>query len=188
MTTLYQQSIPVLVKYLKSLSFMLQKGAKFCEEKGVKHEELLTYRLISDMRGQVRRTFISNPSTNTFRLPYQVQSCSNTAKFVAARFGASNIPVFEDNEETFDQLQDRITKTIEVLEGVDPTIINGKENEEIIMESKMGNFRFTGQRYVSEYVIPNFHFHLTSAYCIMRTQGVPLGAFDYLKDVFEKVE
>lgn len=56
------------------------------------------------------------------------------------------------------------------------------------MESKMGNFRFTGQRYVSEYVIPNFHFHLTSAYCIMRTQGVPLGAFDYLKDVFEKVQ
>jgi hypothetical protein len=73
------------------------------------------------------------------------------------------------------------------LEGVDPDIINGKENEEIIMETAMGNFRFTGQRYVIEYAIPNFHFHLTSAYCIMRAQGVPLGAFDYLKDVFEKV-
>ncbi|KAM0345742.1 hypothetical protein ACHAPU_006095 [Fusarium lateritium] len=171
MTTLYNQSIPVFVKYLKGLSAMLQKGAKFCEEKDIKHEELLTYRLISDMRG----------------LPYQVQSCCNTAKFTASRLGASNIPVFEDDEETFEQLQARITKTIEILESVDPESVNGKENEEILMETKVGNFRFTGQRYISEYAIPNFHFHLTSAYCIMRTQGVPLGAFDYLKDVFEKV-
>ncbi|KAF4989690.1 hypothetical protein FGRMN_8959 [Fusarium graminum] len=171
MTTLYNQSIPVFVKYLKGLSAMLQKGAKFCEEKDIKHEELLTYRLISDMRG----------------LPYQVQSCSDTAKFTASRLGASNIPVFKDDEETFEQLQARIAKTIEVLEGVDPDSINGKENEEILMETRMGNFRFTGQRYISEYAIPNFHFHLTSAYCIMRTQGVPLGALDYLKDVFEKV-
>ncbi|KAL4725909.1 hypothetical protein ACLX1H_006583 [Fusarium chlamydosporum] len=135
MTTLYQQSIPVLVKYLKNLSFMLQKSAKFCEEKSIKHEDMLSFRLISDMRGQV-----------SSHLPYQVQSCSNTAKFVAARFGAQNIPIFEDNEETFEQLQDRITKTVEILESVDPDIINGKEDTEILMESKMGNFRFTGQR------------------------------------------
>ncbi|OBS17746.1 hypothetical protein FPOA_09478 [Fusarium poae] len=171
MTTLYKQSIPVLVKYLKNLSFMLQKGAKFCEEKSIKHEDMLSYRLVSDMRG----------------LPFQVQSCSNTAKFVASRFGAPNVTIFEDNEETFEQLQDRIAKTVEILENVDPDLINGKENVEILMESKMGTFRFTGERYINEYVIPNFHFHLTSAYCIMRTQGVPLGAFDYLKDVFEKV-
>ncbi|RGP79262.1 transcription factor [Fusarium longipes] len=171
MTTLYQQTIPVMVKYLKNFSAMLQKGAKFCEEKNLKHEEMLSYRLISDMRG----------------LPYQVQSCSNTAKFVASRFGAENVPIFEDNEQTFEELQERIAKTVEILESVDPNLLNGKEETEILMESKMGTFRFTGQRYISEYVIPNFHFHLTSAYCIMRTQGVPLGAFDYLKDVFEKV-
>lgn len=120
-------------------------------------------------------------------LTYQVQSCSNTAKFAVARFGAPNIPVFEDDETTFEELQARLDRTIKILEEVDPSVIDGKENEEIIMESKMGNFRFTGQRYISEYIIPNFHFHLTSAYCIMRTQGVPIGAFDYLKDVFEKV-
>lgn len=186
MTTLYQQSVPVLVKYLKNLSFMLQKGAKFCDDKEIKHEDLLTYRLISDMRGYVTG-FSCESRLTLVRLPYQVQSCSNTAKFLASRLGAQNIPTFEDDEQTFEQLQARITRTIEVLEGVDPEVINGKENDEIIMESKMGNFRFTSQRYVSEYVIPNFHFHLTSAYCIMRTQGVPLGAFDYLKDVFEKV-
>lgn len=70
---------------------------------------------------------------------------------------------------------------------MDPTCIDGKEDEEVVMETKAGNFRFTGQRYISEYALPYFHFHLTSAYCIMRTQGVPLGALDYLKDVFEKV-
>ncbi|KAF5007288.1 hypothetical protein FDECE_6377 [Fusarium decemcellulare] len=171
MASLYQQSVPVLIKYLKNLSHILQKGAKFCEEKSLKHEEFLTYRLISDMRG----------------LPYQVQSCSNTAKFAVSRLGAPNIPTFEDNETTFDQLQARITRTIELLEGVDPSIIDGKENEQIVMETKMGNFGFTGQRYISEYIIPNFHFHLSSAYCILRTQGVPLEAFDYLKDVFHKV-
>ncbi|KAI8671791.1 hypothetical protein NCS57_00655400 [Fusarium keratoplasticum] len=172
MTSLHQQTVPPLVKYLRNLSHLLQKGAKFCEEKGVKHEELLTYRLIADMRG----------------LPYQVQSCSNTAKHAVSRLGAPNIPIFEDTETTFTELHARIDRTIEVLESVDPACINGKEEQEVIMETGMGNFRFTGQRYVSEFVLPNFHFHLTSAYCIMRAQGVPLGAFDYLKDVFEKVE
>lgn len=120
------------------------------------------------------------------RLPYQVQSCSNTAKFAVARLGAQNMPTFEDDETTFEELQARIDRTVQVLEGVDPSVIDGKQDDEVIMETKMGNFRFTGQRYISEYIIPNFHFHLTSAYCIMRAQGVPIGAFDYLKDVFEK--
>lgn len=94
--------------------------------------------------------------------------------------------VFEDNEKTFDELTTRIENTIEMLKKVDPKGFEGKEDAEIIMESKMGNFKFTGQRYVSEFAIPNFHFHLSTAYCILRHQGVPLGALDYMKDVFEK--
>lgn len=94
---------------------------------------------------------------------------------------------FDDKEETFEELQGRITRTIEILDAVKPEQLNGKEEQEVIMETKMGNFRFTGQGYVSEYCIPNFHFHLTTAYCILRHKGVPLSAFDYLKDVFEKV-
>jgi hypothetical protein len=96
--------------------------------------------------------------------------------------------VVEDNETTFDQLQDRISETIKALDAVDPKSFEGKEGAEIVMETGMGKFRFTGQRYVSEFAIPNFHFHLTSAYCILRHLGVPIGALDYLKDVFEKVE
>lgn len=104
------------------------------------------------------------------------------------RLGAPNIPVFEDNEQTFEELQSRIKRTIEMLEKVDPELINSKANEEFIMEANMGKFRFqSGQQYISEYIIPNFHFHLSSAYCILRTQGVPIGALDYLNDVFVKV-
>jgi len=120
-------------------------------------------------------------------LPYQVQSCCNTAKFLVERVGGVPQPKVEDDETTFDELQGRIDQTIKILEEADPRGFEGKEGAEVIMETKMGNFRFTGQRYVSEFAIPNFHFHLTSAYCILRHLGVPIGAFDYLKDVFEKV-
>lgn len=121
-------------------------------------------------------------------LPYQVQSCSNTAKFLAVRVGGMENVVLEDNETTFDQLQARITRTIEILQSVDPSSLDGKEDEEVIMETGMGNFRFTGQSYVSEFAIPNFHFHLSTAYCILRHLGVDIGAFDYMKDIFHKVE
>lgn len=93
----------------------------------------------------------------------------------------------EDNESTFDDLQERISQTIKLLEEVDAKCFQEKEDQEIIMDTKMGNFRFTGQRYVSEYAVPYFHFHLTSAYCILRHLGVPINAMDYLKDVFERV-
>jgi len=98
------------------------------------------------------------------------------------------MPEVEDNETTFDELQQRISQTIKLLEAADPKGFEGKEDQEVIMETKMGNFRFdSGQKYVSEYAIPNFHFHLSTAYCILRHMGAPVGVLDYLKDVFEKV-
>ena len=95
----------------------------------------------------------------------------------------------EDNETDFEQLQDRITRTIEILRSVDESKWNGKETESTIMKTRMGDFKFeSGQEYVSNYALPNFHFHLCSAYCILRHLGVEIGAFDYLgKDTFVKV-
>lgn len=116
-----------------------------------------------------------------------MQSSCNTAKFLVTRIGGTEDVFFEDNEKTFDELQGRIAKTIDLLQGADAASFDGKEDREVLMESKMGTFRFTGQRYVSEFAIPNFHFHLTTAYCILRHLGVPIGAMDYLKDVMEKV-
>ncbi|OBT43234.1 hypothetical protein VE00_06414 [Pseudogymnoascus sp. WSF 3629] len=173
MTSLYDQSIPVLIKYFNNLSAILDKTIAYADEKGISHEELLTARLRDDMRP----------------LPYQIQSMSNSSKFLCVRaFGIENI-VLEDNEATFPELRARIAKTIEILQSVDATKIDAKAaSEPIIMESKMGDFKFeSGQAYLSEYVIPNFHFHLTTAYCILRHLGVPLGAMDYLSGVFHKV-
>jgi hypothetical protein len=94
-----------------------------------------------------------------------------------------------DDETTFPELQARITRTIEILNLVNETKLDAKKvaDEPVIMETKLGNFRFeSGWIYLSEYAIPNFHFHLTSAYCILRHLGVPIGAFDYLGGVFHK--
>ena len=97
--------------------------------------------------------------------------------------------VLEDNESTFDELQARITRTIDILNSLDPSCMDGKDDKEVLMETpRMGSYRFTGHTYVSEYAIPNFHFHLTSAYCILRHLGVEIGALDYMKDVFHKIE
>ncbi|KAH8681852.1 hypothetical protein BX600DRAFT_447400 [Xylariales sp. PMI_506] len=172
MTSLYKQSIPVFTKYLNNLSAILKKSASFADEKSIKHEDILKYRLISDMQG----------------LTYQVQSCCNTAVWYADRVGGFEHVNVADDEETFAQLHARIEKTIAYLDGVAPEALDGKVDSPVLMETKMGNFQFaSGQAYLSEFAIPNFHFHLTSAYCILRTQGVPIGAFDYLKDVFHKV-
>lgn len=96
------------------------------------------------------------------------------------------VPIADD-EKTFEQLQARIARTIELLGTVDAAKLDGKSDKEILMETRsMGSFKFsTGQVYVSECAIPNFHFHFSTAYCILRVQGVPLAAFDYLgKDTF----
>ncbi|CAN8100011.1 unnamed protein product [Discula destructiva] len=170
MTSLYKQSIPVLIKYLDNLAGIIEKGRKFADEKAIEHEKLITFRLVEDMRG----------------LDYQVQCCCNTAKFIASRVGGAEDVFFADDEKTFDDLQGRIAKTIQLLSGIKPEALDGKEEQKIVMESKMGDFAFTGQSYISEFAIPNFHFHLSTAYCILRNRGVPLGALDYLKDVFEK--
>jgi hypothetical protein len=152
------------------------------------------------------------------RLPYQVQSCSNSAKAFFGRIGAIDEVKWEDNETTFEELQDRITRTIELLRTVkEESMVSaahhslrantvwcaveitadvrtsllqeGKENEQVIMRTGMGDFKFdTAQSYWSDYCLPNVHFHLCTAYCILRHLSVPIGAFDYLgKDTFVKV-
>ncbi|PMD54763.1 uncharacterized protein K444DRAFT_539537 [Hyaloscypha bicolor E] len=175
MSSLYDQSIPVMIKYLNNASKMLDKAATYADEKGMKHEDILTFRLRDDMRP----------------LPYQIQSLSNTVKWYCVRVLQQPNTILEDNETTFAELQDRIKTTISRLESISPSTLDLAKiaSEPIIMEiAKVGNFRFeSGQTYLSEYAIPNFHFHLTTAYCILRHLGVPLGAFDYLGGVFHKV-
>ncbi|GAM89527.1 hypothetical protein ANO11243_075660 [Dothideomycetidae sp. 11243] len=170
---LYSQIIPPAIRHLQNLSGILTKAVQFADEKQMPHEKILEFRLIEDMRP----------------LPYQVQSCCNTIKFIVPRLKVGENVVFPDDETTFDQLQTRISKTVELLQAIDPHKFAGKDAEPVLMETaRMGNFKFeSGQEYVSMYALPNFHFHFSSAYCILRHLGVPIGAFDYLgKETFVK--
>lgn len=123
-----------------------------------------------------------------YRLVYQVQCCSNTAKFLAVRIGGMENVVLEDNETTFEQLYARIERTVQILESLDPHCMDGAETKEIILETSFGKFQFGGQEYVTMFAIPFFHFHLSTAYCVIRKMGVEIGALDYMKDVFHRVE
>ncbi|EFQ31627.1 hypothetical protein CGRA01v4_01402 [Colletotrichum graminicola] len=176
MVSLYHASIPMMVKYLGNLKVILIKAEKHCAAKNLNPEEMIKFRLIEDMRS----------------LDYQVQSVSNTAKFVATRLALQEDTYFPDTETTFPELQSRVDATISILSRIDPSSMDGKENADILMETKsMGIFRFTGYSYIVQYACPNFHFHLSSAYCIFRHLGVPLTAFDYLdtqRDLFVKFE
>ncbi|TDZ25175.1 hypothetical protein C8034_v007523 [Colletotrichum sidae] len=175
MVSLYNSSIPMMIKYLGNLKTILTKAEQHCVAKDLNQEEMIKFRLIADMRS----------------LDYQVQSCSNTAKFIASRVAGREDTFFEDSETTFPQLQSRVDRTIDVLRAIPADAMDGKEGAEVILRSAMGNFRFDGYSYIVQYACPNFHFHLTSAYCILRHLGVPLSAFDYLdsqRDLFIKVQ
>ncbi|KAK2002514.1 hypothetical protein LX36DRAFT_626767 [Colletotrichum falcatum] len=176
MVSLYHASIPMMIKYLGNLKVILAKAEQHCVAKNLNPEEMIKFRLIEDMRS----------------LDYQVQSLSNTAKFIATRLTLQEDTYFPDTEATFPELQSRVDATVSILSRIDPSSMEGKENAEVLMETKsMGTFRFTGYSYIIQYSCPNFHFHLSSAYCILRHLGVPLTAFDYLdsqRDLFIKSE
>ncbi|EEA19465.1 conserved hypothetical protein [Talaromyces marneffei ATCC 18224] len=163
MTGLYKQTVPIFIHYLNNLSNLLTKGAEFAEQKeGMTEASMLSFRLIEDMR----------------ELTFQVQGCTSIAKATPQRLDPHEVLTVEDVETALEELQERIKRTIEILQTAKPEA----------MDAMMGNFQFaTGQIYVSQYAIPSFNFHLATAYCIMRHLGVPLGAVDYLKDVFHKV-
>ena len=109
-------------------------------------------------------------------LTFQIQSASDTAKFMAVRVGGLENERWEDNETTFEQLHERIAKALDFLRKVQPENFAGKEEIEV----KVLNRQFTGVTYLTTFAIPNFYFHLTTAYAILRLKGVELGKSDYL--------
>lgn len=113
-------------------------------------------------------------------LPYQIQRVSDQAKNSAARVAGVQVVAMPDNETTFEELQARIQKTIEFLKTVPKDSMDGKEEEEIVIKSKSGEWRSTATSYVLDFVLPNFYFHITTAYNILRHNGVPVGKWDFI--------
>lgn len=166
--TLYETTIPVFIRGLENLSHILNKAVSHSKEssQNASEQSLLETKLASDMAG----------------LAFQVQRVSDTSKNGITRISNSTVEnvAMEDNEATFEQLQARITKTIDFLKAVKPENLNG--NEGLTIKPKMGpyEFEFVVKDYVLQYMIPNFFFHVSMAYAILRSKGVPVGKMDYL--------
>lgn len=163
-TSLYDLTAPVLIRALGSLSAILAKGEAFAVEQGVDPAKLLGARLIDDMDS----------------LTAQVQRASDTAKGAMVRIGGVEGVAMPDEEASFADLQQRIANTIAYLESVPREAIDGREDATVTLTTPGGSFDFTGRSYALNFVLPNFFFHVTTAYAILRHKGVPIGKLDYL--------
>ncbi|TPG55007.1 DUF1993 domain-containing protein [Sphingomonas glacialis] len=163
-TSLYDLTIPIFIRNLESLDAVLSKGEAFASEKGIDPSELLEARLYEDMAPLIS----------------QIQRVSDSAKGTAVRLGGVENVVMADEEKTFADLHARIAKTIAFLKTVPRDAIDGKEEAQVTLQTPRQTFDFTGLSFVQTFVLPNFYFHMTTAYGLLRMKGVPLGKLDYL--------
>ena len=162
--SLYDVSIPALKLGLANLSTLLDKAAAHAEAKKIEPKVLADSRLIADM----------------FPLARQVQITCDTAKGAAARLAGVESPKHEDNETTLAELKARIAKTLAFIDTVKPAQFAGAETREIVLQFPRVTMKFTGIDYLTKFVLPNFYFHCTVAYALLRANGVDIGKGDYL--------
>jgi len=162
--SMYQVSVPVFVRALSNLRAILEKGAAHAEAKKFKPEVLLNDRLAPDMHPLTR----------------QVQIATDQVKGCAARLAGVEVPKFEDNEASFEDLYARIDKTLAFVKSLKPEQIDGSENKDISLPTPRGPLEFKGQPYLLFFVHPNLYFHCTTAYAILRHNGVELGKMDFI--------
>ncbi|WP_028536556.1 DUF1993 domain-containing protein [Paludibacterium yongneupense] len=162
--TLYQASVPVFIRGLKNLAAILDKAVVNAEARKIEPAVFIESRLAPDM----------------FPLRRQVQSVSDVAKGCAARLAGIEVPSFADTETTFPELQERIARTVAFLESVSAAQIDGGEERPVVLKVRGQEITFSGQSYLSGFALPNFYFHLTTAYNILRHQGVDIGKMDFL--------
>jgi uncharacterized protein len=163
--SLYNISVPIFVQFLTSLSTVLDKAAAFAEAKKVDPSVLLNTRLAPDM----------------FPLGRQVRAATDHAINACGRLAGAELPTFSNNEASIPELKERIAKTIDFLKGLKPAQIDGNEGKEIKITFPSGATReFTGQSLLLNNSLPNFYFHCTTAYDILRQCGVELGKRDFM--------
>lgn len=161
---MYNASIPVLKHMLGSLSAILHKALAHAEQRKIKPEVLLNARLFPDM----------------FPLIKQVQIATDQAKGCAARLAGVEVPRYEDNEATFEELQARLAKTIAFLDSIAAEQLAGSEARDISLQVQGTTYAFKGDTYLWNWVLPNFYFHATTAYNILRHNGIEIGKKDFL--------
>ena len=162
--SMYQASAPRFANTLGNLSAILDKAQAHCDAHKIDPLILTGYRLYPDM----------------FPFSRQIQIACDTAKGAVARLAGAEIPRHEDTERTFEELKARIAKTLDFVQSVKPERIQGSEEKEIVLAMRSGERRYTGLQYLLGHALPNFYFHVTTAYNILRHNGVALGKQDYI--------
>ena len=162
--SIYDFSIPVLTRGLTNLSAILDKAAAHAAAKKFDTVVLAQSRLFPDMYPLVR----------------QVQIVCDTAKGAAARLAAIEVPKHEDTEATFADLKARIAKTLDVVKSITPAQMKDAENRSIELKFPSGTWKFTAVAYLTDFVMPNFYFHISMVYALLRKAGVEIGKGDYL--------
>jgi uncharacterized protein len=162
--SMYQAAVPPAIRTLTSLSVILEKAATHCEAKKIDPSVLVGARLFPDM----------------FPLSRQVQIATDIAKGGAARLAGQAPPAYDDTETTFAELIARVHKTVAFLKTFAPEQLDGTEDKVITLKMRSGERQFQGIAYVQSFVLPNVYFHVTTAYNILRHNGVEIGKQDFL--------
>lgn len=162
--SMYSASVPVFTRMLGHLAAWLDKAEAHAQAKKFDTSVYLAARLAPDM------------------LPFtkQIQIACDAAKFGVARLAGVESPKFEDNEASFADLRERIRKTVAFVNSVPASAIDGSDDRDITVPRRDGNIVLKGEFYLKHYVHPNFYFHVTTAYALLRHNGVDLGKGDYL--------
>ncbi|MDH4581614.1 DUF1993 family protein [Pseudomonas sp. BN415] len=165
--SMYEASIPVLARMLGNLSNILKKAEANALARGIDPKVFIESRLAPDM----------------YALARQVQIASDMAKGCAARLANVEVPSWADSETTFEELQARIAKTKAFIEGIDAAQLEGSESRTVVLKMRSGELSFSGRDYLLGFALPNFYFHITTTYAILRHNGVDVGKMDYLGGV-----
>ncbi|MEO5928062.1 MAG: DUF1993 domain-containing protein [Patescibacteria group bacterium] len=166
MNPLYQFTVPVFQKSLKALDGLLVKAEAFVKEKGIEESVLLDDRLAPDM----------------FPFKKQIQIACDNAKGVSARLAGQEVPSHEDTEMTIAELRARIAKTLEFIGTISEDMFADAATRKVTLPYFPGKF-MTGFDYAREYALPNFLFHVVTAYAILRKQGAVIGKEDFIGGV-----
>jgi hypothetical protein len=161
---MYQASVPVLLQMLNGLSKNLHKAADHAVARKIDPAALLGARLFPDM----------------FNLVKQVQLATDFAKGAGARLAGIEVPKYPDTEASFEELQERIAKTIAFLKSLTPGQIDGSEARDVTLTMGGKPVTFKGQQYLLSSALPNFFFHVTTAYGLLRHNGVEVGKRDFM--------
>jgi hypothetical protein len=163
-TSMYETSVPVFVRMLSNLAAILEKAAAHAEGRKIDPAALINARLFPDM----------------FPLARQVLVATDAATGGAARLAGANVPIYENTETTFPELIARVRRAIADLQSLDASKMDGSEDRTISWKTRSSEKSMQGMPYLMNHVLPNVYFHVTTAYNILRHNGVELGKMDFL--------